>query len=310
MKILLETTYLKQHHYKPLIEKYPNIEFTFDPDPECEILIGVYNDQNQAFFDQFKKLKWIILVSSGFNQLDLTYLRNRNVAVTNGKGIYDIQIAEDVVSKMLYFNRRMDVYHEQMKEHLWKHQAPHYELYQQQALILGAGSIGQTIAQRLKGFDMEVVGYKRHFETLPNFDHIITNEEDLNKYYKTCDYLIISLPLNQHTEKMINEDVLNKLKNDVVIVNIGRGEIIDQEALMIALNEERIRGAGLDVTYPEPLPEDDPLWNAKNIYISPHNSSASPKVQERRMSVVIDLLDKYLNDQPLYNIILKGENHE
>ncbi len=304
MKVYIETTYMKYSHYEPLFDMFKQIVFTTEVDPECEILIGMYDDQNDAFFDQFPKLKLIMLLSSGFDHLYLSYFKQRGVMITNAKGLYDIQIAEDVVSKMLYFNRRMFTYYDQMKKGVWKHENLHFELYERQALILGAGSIGQLIARRLKGFDMETVGYKRTYEELEDFDHIITDMHALNKAYQTCDYLIIALPLNTYTNQMINRNVLSQLKKDCLIVNIGRGEIIDQEALIEALNNGLIRGAALDVTYPEPLPKDHPLWKAKNLYISPHNASASPMVKHRRVQLIKSLLDLYIDHKSLFNVVL------
>jgi phosphoglycerate dehydrogenase-like enzyme len=315
MKIFLETKYVKKEDYQPLIDAYPQYLMTFKEEKDCEILIGMFDKKPKTYFDQFVHLKWIILISSGYNHLDFNYLTQRGIRVTNAKGVYDIQIAEDVIAKMLYFNKNMHVYDNYRKKHMWKHQGPHYELYQQEALILGAGSIGQDIAKRLKAFDMKIIGYKRTHKSLPYFDKVITDLKTLSKYYKTCDYLIIALPLNEYTESMVDASVLNQLKPSTLIINIGRGEIIDQDALIKALNLERIRGAALDVTTPEPLPKDHKLWDAKHIYISPHNASASPKVQERRINMVIELLKRDLNHQDIFNVVLKGsediekENH-
>ena len=278
MKVFLETTYIKKQHYTDLINYYKDIEFVFQVDPSCEILIGFYDNAPDVFFEQFKNLKLVILVSSGYDHLNLTYLKKRNIRVTNAKGLYDIQIAEDVVAKMLYFNRNIKDHQENMNAHIWKHQPQMYELYEQQALILGAGSIGQAIAKRLKGFDVETVGYKKSYEEVPYFDKIITCDKELKSHYMTCDYVIISLPLNKYTKHMINEKTLTLMKPTTLIINIGRGEIIDQNALIKALNQGNIRGAAIDVTYPEPLPNHDPLWDAKNIFITPHNASASPMV--------------------------------
>ncbi len=304
MKIFIETKYLKQQYYQPLIDAFPEHEFTVIEESECEIIIGMFDQKDCAYFDQFTNLRLIMLLSAGFDHLDLEYFKRRHVIITNARGVYDIQIAEDVVSKMLYFNKKLNIYYDQMKNHVWKHHPPHYELYRSQALILGAGSIGHMIAKRLKGFDMDVIGYKQTYEDLSYFDQIITKQDQLNEYYKTCDYLIISLPLNKFTERLIDKEVLSLLKKDAVVINIGRGEIIDQSALINALNLDMIRGAALDVTYPEPLSDNHLLWNAKNIYITPHNSSDSLKVHERRVELIVDLLDKYFNHNALYNIVL------
>ncbi|MFA6801680.1 MAG: NAD(P)-dependent oxidoreductase, partial [Acholeplasmataceae bacterium] len=223
MKIYLETTFMEKQLYQPIINRYPQFEFTFNKDEDCEILIGVFFDRDEIYFDHFKNLKWIMLFVAGFDHLDLAYLKKRQIMLTNGQTVYDIQIAEDVVAKMLFLNRQMGIYHDQMKTHVWKHQAPHYELYQQQVLILGAGSIGQLIAKRLKAFEMEIIGYKRTYENLDNFDAIITKKDELIKYYRSCDYLIVCLPLTKQTKNFIDKKVFDLLKPTALLINIARG---------------------------------------------------------------------------------------
>ncbi|MGE4321331.1 MAG: D-2-hydroxyacid dehydrogenase [Acholeplasmataceae bacterium] len=307
MKIFLETTYMNKNSYQVIIDTYKEHTFTFVEESDCEAIVGVFHGKDLSYFDQFKNLKWFLLITAGFDHIDLDYFKKRNITVTNGQGVYDIQIAEDVIAKMLFFNRRMDQYHDQMKSHLWKHQAPHYELYQNQVLILGAGSIGQLIAKRLKSFEMDIIGYKRTFESLPNFDHIITSNDDLETYLKTCDYLIVSLPLNQHTKHFVSDHRLSLLKPTCLIVNIARGEIIDQDALIKYLKAKKIRGAALDVVTPEPLPKDHELWDIDQVFLSPHNASASPMMHQRRLDLVFDLLQMYREEKPLKHVVIRGK---
>ena len=307
MKIYLETTFMEKQLYQPIINRYPQFEFTFNKDEDCEILIGVFFDRDEIYFDHFKNLKWIMLFVAGFDHLDLAYLKKRQIMLTNGQTVYDIQIAEDVVAKMLFLNRQMGIYHDQMKTHVWKHQAPHYELYQQQVLILGAGSIGQLIAKRLKAFEMEIIGYKRTYENLDNFDAIITKKDELIKYYRSCDYLIVCLPLTKQTKNFIDKKVFDLLKPTALLINIARGDIIDQDALIDALNQNKIRGAALDVTSPEPLPKNHPLWDANHVFITPHNASASPMMQQRRLDLICDQLDLFLTDKKIQFIITRGQ---
>lgn len=307
MKIYLDTAYIKKSEYAYLIESYPTYTYTFNEEEDCDILIGYFGKKKQSFFDQFKQLKWIILISSGYNHLDLNYLKNRGITVTNAKGIYGISISEDVVSKMLYFDKNIYRYRHNQRNHLWQEENPHYEMYQQQALILGTGSIGVEVAKRLKGFDMEVVGYKRTHEKVKYFDKIVSDKKTLNQYYQSCDYLIITLPSNQHTRHMINQNVFNQLKSSVLLINIGRGDIIHQEDLVIALREGKLRGAALDVVTPEPLPKDHPLWDMEQVLITPHSSSLSPRLQRRRLDMIIDLFNQYEQGKTLYNIVLEGD---
>ena len=307
MKIFLDTRYIKKSEYTYLIQAYPKYTYTFNEEEDCDVLIGYFGGKRQSFFDQFKQLKWIILISSGYNHLDLDYLKRRSITVTNAKGIYGISISEDVVSKMLYFDKNIYKYRTNQHMHLWKEEKPHYEMYQQQALILGTGSIGIEVAKRLKGFDMEVVGYKRTYKKIKYFDKIISDKKTLNAYYQTCDYLIITLPSNKHTRHMIDQSVFNQLKPSALLINIGRGDSIAQKDLVIALHEGKLRGAALDVVTPEPLPTNHPLWDMEQVLITPHSSSLSPKIQRRRLEMVIDLFNLHEQKKKLFNIVLEGD---
>jgi len=310
MKIYLDTTFIKPKDYQQLISDYPKHQYTFTEDEDCDVIVGFFGRKEQNFFDQFKQLKWIILISSGYNHLDFNYLTKRGITVTNAKGVYGISISEDVVSKMLYFDKNIYQYIENQQNHLWQSAPPHHEMYEKQALILGTGSIGLEIAKRLKGFDMEVIGYKSKPEELLYFDQIITSKSKLNEFYKTCDYLIITLPSNKHTKHFVNKETFDLLKPSTLLINIARGDIILQEDLVKALQEGKIRGAALDVVTPEPLPYDHILWSMHHVLITPHSSSLSPRINERRIKMIIKLLTAFDQKQPLFNIVLDGDMSE
>jgi phosphoglycerate dehydrogenase-like enzyme len=156
----------------------------------------------------------------------------------------------------------------------------------------------------MKSFDTRILGYRRKKEDNPYFDHIYHDQNGLETIYKESDYIIVAIPLSKETYQMIGEHAFSQMKKSALIINIARGEVIDQEAMINALSNHQIRGAGLDVTVPEPLPKDSPLWSMRQVLITPHNASASPYVNQRLMNSVISTIENYINHRPFDNKIV------
>jgi D-2-hydroxyacid dehydrogenase (NADP+) len=305
MKIWIDMTMLKDEHFNYFVEKYPkitfesNIENAYDADAIfCMPGIAVKNK-----LELFPNLKWIQLLTAGYDPVDVDYIHQRNIVLTNAKDVFSIQIAEDVISKILYFNKNIKAYAKQMENGLWKHHKVDYEISLSTIGIIGTGSIGLEVAKRLKAFETNVVGYKRTRVDLPYFDKIYYGKEGLHQVLKESDYVIISLPLNKNTYHLIGKKELEMMKPSALLINVARGDIINQDALVEALSKKTIRGAGLDVTSPEPLPSDHLLWKLDNVFITPHNSSSGPYMIHRLIDEVDDTLKRYINEQELDNTI-------
>jgi len=170
-------------------------------------------------------------------------------------------------------------------------------------LILGVGSIGKELAKRLKAFEAFVVGYRTQNISEDNFDLIITEDSDLNIELTKADYVILALPLNSYTYQMFDTKKFDLMKKSSLFINIARGKIVNQNDLINALKTNKIRGAGLDVFDPEPLPKDSELWKLDNVYITPHNASSSPFMRDRLYEMIVMNLDLYLqNEEVKYQI--------
>jgi len=305
MKIFLEIGTLKIENYHALVERFKDIDFVINP--------GVYDVDavicNPGFvayenLDLYPNVRWIHLLTAGFNTVDLDYVKSRGILMTNAKDVFSIQIAEDVFSKILYFNRNLETYVENKKTGLWKHERVLYEIAHSTVGIIGTGSIGTEIAKRMKSFDTKILGYRRKKEDNPYFDHIYHDQNGLETIYKESDYIIVAIPLSKETYQMIGERAFSQMKKTALIINIARGEVIDQEAMINALSNHQIRGAGLDVTVPEPLPKDSPLWSMRQVLITPHNASASPYVNQRLMNSVVSTIENYIYHRPFDNKIV------
>lgn len=306
MKVFLDQRYVKLQLYQTFIDRYKEHVFVFDikDSYDCDIMITVPSYATKKVVEQYPKLKWIELITAGYDGIDLAYLKKREISLTYAKDVFSIQIAEDVFSKILYFNRNLKKHMKNQENHMWKFQKSDHELYGSTIGIIGAGSIGQHVAERMKAFKTKVIGYKRHLEHIPFFDKIYTTKEGLYDLLRESDYIIIAIPLTDTTKHLIDAKALSMMKKDALIINVARGEIIDQIALTKALINHQIRGAGLDVTTPEPLNNDNVLWDLDNCLITPHNASTSPYVDSRIADEIIDTFKKYLEKRQLDNIII------
>ncbi|MBE0701173.1 MAG: D-2-hydroxyacid dehydrogenase [Acholeplasmataceae bacterium] len=307
MKIFLKTDFLKEKYAKRLRSRFPDIEIITDDimSFDCEAIICSASFLKPQTLDLYKNLRWIQLLSAGYDTIDINDIHQRQITLTNARDVYSIQIAEDVFSKILAFNRNTKQHFEHMKTGDWQYQKVTHEIAHSKVGILGTGSIAIEIAKRMKAFDAQTIGYKRTLDNVPFFDVICTKPTELDWLYAECDYLIIALPLTTETKHLISSAQFAKMKPSCLVINIARGEIIDQDALVDALRNHLIRGAALDVVTPEPLPTEHPLWYMDNVLITPHNAGSSPHMLERLYQMVEDNVHRYVNHQNLYHIIGK-----
>ena len=306
MKIFVEKRMMGRINYPKLIKKFPKIEFVdnLDGHEDVEALIIMNSTLNKLDLDKFIRLRWIQLLMAGYDNVDINYIKSKRILITNARDVFSISIAEDVIAKILYFNRNMKYYQDCMNDKVWNPISKEPEIFNSTVGILGSGSIGKELAKRFKAFGVEqIFGYKKSKDKPENFDQIFNDEEGLETILKSSDYIIIALPLTKDTKNLINSERLQLLKPNALIVNVARGEIIDQEALIKCLKQKQIRGAGLDVTTPEPLPKDSELWSLDNVYITPHNASSSPYMKDRLFELTLMNLERFLNNHKLKYLI-------
>ena len=303
MKIFVEMSYLKNEDYEQLSNRFKHIEFTnvVEQSYDAEIIISMPGYLSNQNLERYPNLKFIMLLTAGFDTLDLGYIRKRNILLANAKDVFSIQIAEDIFAKILFINRNYAKYQEQMKDGMWKHHPVTHEICESTVGIIGTGSIGLEVAKRMKAFGARTLGYRFKQQVTPYIDQLYTTKEGLNQLYQESDYIVVSLPLDEKTTHFIDKQAFSMMKEDVLFINVARGKIVDQEALVDALIQKKIRGACLDVTTPEPLPSDHILWKLPHVIITPHNASASPHVRNRLIGVVISTLDHYFQGNQLEN---------
>ncbi|WP_207589046.1 NAD(P)-dependent oxidoreductase [Halomontanus rarus] len=255
---------------------------------DADVVVG--GDLRPEVLEAAEELQLFACSSAGVGHLDLEEFRDRGIAVTNASGVHGPNIAEHVLGWILLITRRLDEGIRRQNRREWNHFQAFGELRGSRVCVVGLGSIGQAIVDRLEGFDVETVGVRYSPEKGGPTDEVYGFEE-IEAALVGVDYLVIACPLTETTEGLVGEDELATLPSDAVLVNIGRGPIVDTDALLSALRGNKLHAAALDVTDPEPLPEEHPLWNLSNVYITPHNSGHTPHYWERVADILVRNLE-------------------
>ena len=273
------------------------------------------------------RLRWVQMHSAGVDHLQDTPLWRSDVAVTTSSGIHAPNIAEYVLAMMLAFARRLPRMLAYQARAEWPSQrwekfaTP--ELRRATVGVMGYGSIGREIGRLAHAFGMRVLGLRRSAGTgrPPEFElpelagrpgaepDLLFTPDQLAEMLPACDYVVLALPHTPATYHFINEAALRAMKPSALLVNIGRGALVDEAALARALREGWIAGAALDVFEQEPLPADSPLWKMDNVIISPHIAGFTPHYDERAAALFAENLRRYLAGEPLLNQVERGRGY-
>ncbi len=246
------------------------------------------------------KLRWVHTLQAGVNTWPLQNMRERGLIFTNGAGLAAPAIAEFVVMGMLALVKNLKGLIQLETERRWEPWSlGGGDLAGAKVLILGYGSIGREIAGRLEGFEVEITGVRRHVGREAN----VIGPEDWRPRLGEFDWVILAAASTAETRSMIGEAEFAAMKPGARIVNIARGFMIDQPAMVDALKAGRLGGALLDVTDPEPPPRDDPIWSAPNTLLTSHSSAVSQTFYQRAAALFLENLDRYRSGQPLRNLV-------
>lgn len=251
------------------------------------------------------RLKWVSTIYAGLDAFPLDLLKTNGVTLTNGAGINAVTVAEYAVMGVLVAAKRFDTVLRAHDRHEWLKDAPgKVELDGTKALIIGYGTIGRLIGGRLAAFGVDVTGVTR-----TGRDGTMTTNAWRDQL-GTFDWVILAAPSTGATQAMIGRVELDSMKNSAWLINIARGEMIDDAALCSALADGSIAGAFLDPTHPEPLPADHPLWSAPNAIVTMHLSGRSQTTMFKRgASLFLQNLDAFLSGAPMRNVADLSEGY-
>jgi len=275
----------------------------------------VHLDQATAFFRErvtragyervlaaAPKLRWVHTASAGVDGLINDMVRQRNITLTNSAGVYAAPIAEWVLLALLMIVKRAPEMFAAQQAQRWANQGDYDELTGKTLTILGAGGIGAEIAQRAAVFGLRVWAINRSGAAVPHTERVVSGEH-WRVVLPETDFLVLAAPLTSATYHIIGASELKALPQHAWLINIARGALVDEPALIAALQSGRLGGAALDTFEQEPLPGDSPLWTMPNVIISPHHSGSSPRSAERVLELFIDNLQCFVHSQPLRNIV-------
>ena len=251
---------------------------------------------------KMKHLKWFQSLAAGVNHIVESGLITRNVILTSATGVAGVGISEFVICMILAFMKKFPMLIDNQREKEWGFWCSD-ELHGKTLGILGMGHLGQPIAKTAKlGFDMTVVGFDKFIKECDHADQIYG---DLRPVLEASDIVVVALPLTEDTTELLNEDTLKWMKKSALLINVARGEIIDRKALIKALKEGWIAGAGLDVFWGDVsqmnLSSDDELWNMENVIISPHTAWFSENYHVRAVDLFIQNLMRFVRRETLIN---------
>ena len=219
--------------------------------------------------------------------------------------IIEVHFAFSLIAMLFALQKRLDIYQNQQKDHHWEKQTHMMVTEGSHVLVIGLGDIGTTFARKMKALGAHVTGIRKSRKPKPEYVDAQYTMEALPELLPQADIVALSLPGYSDTKGVIGEKELHLMKENTILLNVGRGTAIDSLALAKALQEGAIYGAGLDVTDPEPLPEDHPLWDAPHCIITPHVSGgyALPETLEKILELSIENLERYEKGETLHNII-------
>jgi phosphoglycerate dehydrogenase-like enzyme len=247
------------------------------------------------------RLRWVQGTSAGIGELlRRTGLIETDLIFTTAAGVHASPLAEFVILSLLYFYRDVPRLQRMQKAHHWERYT-NKELAGGRALVVGLGAVGRTIAGRLAALDLEVWGARRTSGPPPEGVSRVLPLAGLGAPLGEIDALVLACPLTPQTKGLIGASELAAMRDGALLVNVARGPVVDEQALVQALRDGRLGGAALDVAEVEPLPADSPLWDMPNVLISPHSASTVHDENRRIVDIFVANLGRYLDGEPLIN---------
>lgn len=268
---------------------------------EADVLV-CYNPFSKIDVSKMTNLKLIMLSSIGFDQLPFKNVEEQGITVTNNKGGYSIPMGEWIVMNILEIYKRSRRRYKCSIEKRWSMDTEVLEIFDKNVLFLGTGTIAMEGAKRLAGFGMHITGASKSGRTNEIFANVIKLSEAMHNL-DTYDIVVCTLPHTEETEGLIDGAFLDGMKVGSALINVSRGDIVDEKALIKCLKSDKLLGVALDVFEHEPLSEDSELWDFDNVYLSSHNSWISERRNSRRFQYIYRNLKSYIEGSPLINVV-------
>tara|TARA_B100001123_G_scaffold446071_1_gene599340 strand:+ start:1721 stop:2689 length:969 start_codon:yes stop_codon:yes gene_type:complete len=300
---------------RQIVESLPNadIEVAIASDdemlngvlPQARVLVGIRFTERQIA--QARRLEWIHSLSAGVERLPHASLAGSGITVTNASGAHISPISEHVLAFMLCFARGLpEAFRQQRKKDWGWVQNDYFSPFLLEGAtvtVIGLGNLGNAVAIKAHCLGMKVLGVRLRPSAYPVYIDDLGGPGRLKDFLPESDFVVNTLPLTKLTTQVIGDEEFQLMRPSAYFINVGRGRTVDQEALIEALNNGSIAGAGLDVTDPEPLPKDSALWDMEQVLITPHYSAQAPIVMDRVRQLFLENLVRFYDGRPLANVV-------
>jgi phosphoglycerate dehydrogenase-like enzyme len=277
------------------------------PATDAEVILhwAGSRDLLRSAFLACRNARWVHSRSAGLDRILFPELVESAVPLTNGSGVFSASLGEFALGAILYFAKDFRRMLRNQEAGRWE-QFDVDEISGQAVGIVGYGDIGRAVASRVHAMGMKVLALKRHPPASPDplVDRFYPSRE-LHSMLAGCDFVVVAAPLTSETHHMISDAAFAAMKPNAVVINIGRGPVIDQAALVRALTQSKIRGAALDVFEQEPIPPGDPIWKLPNVFVSPHCADHTRDWLDQAMRFFLEEYDRFSKGQPLKNVVEK-----
>jgi D-2-hydroxyacid dehydrogenase (NADP+) len=260
---------------------------------------------DDAYLDALASGDWVTTLGSGYETYPLDELREQGVALTNTPGVGAPQVAEHAFATAFSFSRRLWTFREQQRNREWNKLYPDIsDLYGEACCVVGLGRIGEAVAERAAAFGMDVRGVKRTVEGYDGVADAVYRPDALQDALDGTRLVVLAVPLTDATRRMVGPDELARTADDAILVNVARGAVLDTDALLAALDDRTLGAACLDVTDPEPLPRDSPLWDREDVLVTPHSAGHSDKYTERFLDRFFPQYDRWRRGEELHHRVV------
>ncbi len=280
--------------------------FVYEPDPDANIILGNYAPGR---LKEFRNLEWIQTAAVGVD----AFIKNGNlkegVILTNAVDVHSVEVAEHLFAMIMSMTRKFYLYRDDQKEHLWIDEGMTRELTKLKVAIIGFGDIGKALAKLLKGIGIHVIGVKRTMIEKPDCLDELYTDKDLDKAISDADAVVSVLPGNRDNAYLFTVDTFRKMRPDAIFINAGRGNLCSTETIREVLDQHIVAAISLDVFEEEPLPKDSPLWDYRNLVITPHvaGSYRLESTYEKFFALAEENLRRYVSGQQLLNVVKERE---
>ncbi|MFD1735225.1 D-2-hydroxyacid dehydrogenase [Bacillus salitolerans] len=290
---------LKKRFREATFHFYSSMEEAKTRLADADILVTYGEDVTEDLIQSTRQLKWIMVMSAGIDRMPFQAIQEKNIMVTNVRGIHKIPMAEYTLGMILQVSKQAKQLHKQEMDAVWNRSIRMSELYGKTVMIIGIGAIGGQIAKLCKAFGMRVIGINRSGSPASEVD-VVCKMEVMAELLPDVDFVVSVLPSTKETRHSLTKEHFVQMKDSAVFINIGRGDVVREDIIIEVMQNNLISHAVLDVFETEPLAQTSPLWKMENVTVTPHISSITANYLPRAFEIFEENLKRFLKKETNY----------